>query len=68
MACVHLRQLYNLCKDNDLKLGGADLIRVVCRQCGEQEVCPSTLMDEYDTTRSQPVVDTNKKPAEDSAP
>jgi hypothetical protein len=24
------------------------LIRVVCNQCGEHEVCPSTLMDEYD--------------------
>ncbi len=48
MTCTHLRQLYNLCREHDLKLGGSDLIRVVCTQCGEQEVCPATLMDEYD--------------------
>jgi len=43
------------------------LIRVLCHQCGEQEVCPSTLMDEYDSKRSEPVVDTKRKQAEDSA-
>ena len=48
MACVHLQKLYKLCQEQSLKLGGADLIRVVCHQCGEQEVCPSTLMNEYD--------------------
>ncbi|RIK87657.1 MAG: hypothetical protein DCC67_01670 [Planctomycetota bacterium] len=48
MPCVHLQQLYKLCQEHDLKLGSSDLIRVVCNQCGEQEVCPSTLMDEYD--------------------
>ena len=26
-----------------LKLGGSDLIRVVCHQCGGQGVCPSLL-------------------------
>ena len=67
MTCVHLRQLYKLCQEQDLKLGGSDLIRVVCHQCGEQEVCPSTLIDEYDSKRSEPVVDTKKKQAEDSA-
>lgn len=48
MACIHLQQLYKLCHEHDLKLGGSDLIRVVCNQCGVQEVCPSTLTDEYD--------------------
>jgi len=67
MTCVHLRQLYKLCQENDLKLGGSDLIRVVCHRCGEQEVCPSTLMDEYDAKQSRPVIDTNKVEAEDSA-
>lgn len=45
MACVHLQQLYKLCQEHDLKLGAPDLVRVVCHQCGEQEVCPSMLMD-----------------------
>jgi hypothetical protein len=48
MTCSHLQQLYKLCQQNDLKLGSSDLIRVLCNQCGEQEVCPSTLTDEYE--------------------
>ena len=48
MTCVHLRQLHQLCKDNDLRFTGSDLVHFVCQQCGEQEVCPSTLMDEID--------------------
>jgi hypothetical protein len=50
MTCVHLRKLYELCQDHDLRiqLTGSDLVRLVCRQCGEREVCPSTLTDEYD--------------------
>ena len=54
MSCVHLRQLYLLCEEHDLKLSGSDLIRVVCNQCGEQEVCPSTLTDEYDAKAQHP--------------
>ena len=49
MTCVHLQKLYQLCRDNDLKLGGADLIHIVCRECGEKEVCPAVFMDEYDS-------------------
>lgn len=54
MTCVHLQQLYRLCQEHDLKLTGPDLIRVVCHQCGEQEVCPSTFTDEYDAKQPQP--------------
>jgi len=52
MACVHLQQLYKLCNEHDLKLSSSDIIRIVCPQCGEQEVCPSTLTDEYDAKRA----------------
>lgn len=48
MPCIHLKQLYQLCEENKLKLSGPDLIHVVCDQCGEKEVCPSVLTDEYD--------------------
>lgn len=48
MTCMHLQQLYRLCQEHDLKISSSDLVRVVCRQCGEQEVCPSTLATEYD--------------------
>jgi len=53
MTCVHLQQLYRLCKEHDLKLAGADLIRVVCRQCNEQEVCPSMLSEHYDVVMAK---------------
>lgn len=58
MTCIHLQELYDLCREYDLKLGGSDLIRVVCRQCGRQEVCPSTLIEprnEDSTAVSAPV-------------
>ncbi len=49
MVCTHLKELYQLCQEHQLRLGSSDLVRIVCRQCGQQEVCPSTLMDEYDS-------------------
>jgi hypothetical protein len=57
MTCVHLQQLYELCREYDVKLGGSDLIRLVCHQCGVQEVCPSTLTDEYEARESEAVSD-----------
>ena len=57
MTCVHLQQLYRLCQEHDLKLGGSDLVHIVCNQCGVQEVCPSMLADEYDARHPQPVAE-----------
>ncbi len=53
MPCEHLRQLYQLCEENELKIGSADLIHIVCHQCNEKEVCPSVLTDEYDKTKHE---------------
>ncbi|GAG77269.1 unnamed protein product [marine sediment metagenome] len=52
MTCTHLQQLYQLCQQNDLKLSSSDLIHVVCKQCDKEEVCPSTLAEEYDEKRA----------------
>ncbi len=49
MTCVHLKQLYQLCQDNALRLSSTDLVHVVCQQCGKEEVCPSVLLEEYET-------------------
>ena len=49
MVCTHLRELYDLCEKHEIRLGGTDLIRIVCKQCEQDETCPSTLMDEYDS-------------------
>lgn len=50
MVCEHLSELYQLCVDQQIVLSSSDLVRVVCKQCDEQEVCPSVMMDEYDAT------------------
>ena len=46
MACIHLQQLYQLCQEQRLRIGSSDLVRLVCHQCGEQDVCPSTLVED----------------------
>lgn len=48
MTCVHLKELYQLCQENNLRFSGSDLVHIVCQECGEQEVCPSVLTDEYE--------------------
>ena len=53
MTCVHLKKLYQLCQQEGLKLAGPDLIHIVCEQCGEQEVCPSLLYDEYEANEKK---------------
>jgi hypothetical protein len=49
MTCKHLKELYEICQTHRLKLSSTDLIRIVCPQCGVEEVCPSVLADEYET-------------------
>ncbi len=44
MTCSHLKKLYTLCCDNGIRISSSDLIKIVCTECGEQEVCPSNLM------------------------
>lgn len=55
MPCVHLKELYDLCQEHQLRfqLSGSDLVRIVCRECQEQDVCPSVLTDEYEAMHSQ---------------
>lgn len=49
MVCTHLKELYQFCEEKQLKLAGPDLIHIVCKQCDEEETCPSMLMDQYDS-------------------
>jgi hypothetical protein len=57
MTCIHLQQLYRLCRKYGLKLSGSDLIHVVCKQCGHKEVCPSTLIDKFDDLEKHNLVE-----------
>lgn len=48
MTCKHLKDLYAICETHQLKLSSGELIRIVCSQCGVEEVCPSVLSEEYE--------------------
>jgi len=41
MNCVNLQSISQACKDNGIAIGQTDLVRIVCTECAEQEVCPS---------------------------
>lgn len=58
MTCVHLKELYQLCQENHLRFSASDLVHIVCQECGEQEVCPSVLTDEYEAKASGEDADT----------
>lgn len=45
MPCEHLQALFELCEKHDLHIASQDAIKVVCRQCHQQEVCPTSLTD-----------------------
>ena len=51
MACEHLRKLYELCDENQLEFSSSDLVRIVCKQCEKEEVCPSVLSTQYSVDR-----------------
>lgn len=48
MSCKHLQELFDLCERYNLKLTGAELVRIVCPTCGVDECCPNVLIEEYD--------------------
>lgn len=48
MSCKHLQELYALCERYNLKITGAELVRIVCPTCGVDEVCPNVLIEEYE--------------------
>lgn len=49
MTCIHLRRLFQLCEEEDIKLTGSDLVHIVCTQCGVKETCPAVMMDEFES-------------------
>lgn len=61
MVCAHLKELYQFCEENQLKLAGPELIHIVCKQCDEEETCPSVLMDEYDARHADDEDETNSQ-------
>ena len=60
MACTHLKELYQLCQQHGLRFSGSDLIRIVCRECGSVETCPSTLTGIAETEDTNDGVEENQ--------
>ncbi len=48
MTCVHLKELFHIVKKHDLHMSGAEVIHIVCPQCGLKETCPSAVSDEFE--------------------
>ncbi len=66
MTCVHLRKLYALCDENQLEFSSSDLVRIVCKQCEREEVCPSVLVGDYAETHADENLD--ESPADKDDP
>lgn len=49
MPCEHLKQLYELCNEHELRLSSSDVIRIVCPHCQVEETCPSVHLREYES-------------------
>ncbi len=63
MTCKHIKELYEICESHSITLSSTDLIRIVCPQCGEEEVCPSVLCEEYES-RHEESGETDEPPKE----
>ena len=44
MICLSLQIICRVCSDHGIAIGQTDLIRMVCKECSDQEVCPSNLV------------------------
>ncbi len=66
MVDTHLKELYQLCETNQLRIGSSDLVRIICRKCDKSETYPSVLLDEYDS--QSPADDSSDELSKDAAP
>ena len=67
MVCKHLKELYQLCESNEIRIGSSDLVRITCRKCDEVETCPSVLMDEYDAHETEETQSEQSSPSDTSS-
>lgn len=40
MLCEHLKDLQTFVKENEIEIGGLDMLRIVCKKCETQHECP----------------------------
>ena len=45
MVCEHLQEFFEVCDKHGLQIASPDAIKIVCRQCEQQQVCPTSRTD-----------------------
>ena len=65
MTCHHLRKLYEVCDQNNLRFSSSDLLHIVCKECDREEVCPSMLMGDFEKQDAK--VETTARTAADNS-
>ncbi len=40
MLCEHLEKLQHFVRENELEIGGLDMLLIVCKKCNVQHECP----------------------------
>ena len=48
MLCEHLKELQAFMKQNELEIGGLDMIRLVCKKCNVQYECPQISVEYWE--------------------
>ena len=67
MTCVHIQKIYQLCREHDIKIGSTDVVRLICGECQQIEVCPSLKADEYDMLKRKEDCDEDCSTPEETA-
>ncbi|MFQ5604401.1 MAG: hypothetical protein ACE5HS_14120 [bacterium] len=47
MLCEHLKEFSDYVKENQIEIGGLDLIKVVCKKCQITAECPYIPLDDF---------------------
>jgi hypothetical protein len=58
MLCKHLKQLHDYIIENEIEIGGLDLVRVVCKKCQITAECPYI---PFESLKEQPKQEPEKK-------
>ncbi|NIR47217.1 hypothetical protein GWO43_01860 [candidate division KSB1 bacterium] len=48
MLCEHLKELHGYIRENEIEIGGLDMIRLVCKKCQVQHECPEVSVEYWD--------------------
>ncbi len=53
MLCEHLELLHHFVRDNQIEIGGLDMIRLVCKKCNVQYECPQVSVEYWEAEKEK---------------